>query len=277
MINFENSILVVAHPDDEILWFSSIIDKVDKIIIVFNETQDKKVHEGRKKIFSQNLLPYKNKIINLNIEESDVFNSSNWKFPKPTDYGVKLSKKKYINNFDILIEKLSIELKNFKNIFTHNPWGEYGHEEHTQVFKAIQKISIEQNFFVWVSSYFSEQSFPLMSLFKDYLSQEFFSLQIENNFCQKVKSIYLKNNAWTWSEIYNWPQSENFYKINPNKDNLVIKSIKTPKVWDQMNFILMYHVHLSNFSIIRSKVIKILNLILPNYLFKLIVKFKNKK
>jgi len=30
---FSNSILVVAHPDGEILWFSSIIDKVDQILM----------------------------------------------------------------------------------------------------------------------------------------------------------------------------------------------------------------------------------------------------
>ena len=47
--------------------------------------------------------------------------------------------KKYINNFDILVKKLTFELKDFKNVFTHNPWGEYGHEEHIQVFKAIEK------------------------------------------------------------------------------------------------------------------------------------------
>ena len=31
----EQSILVVAHPDDEILWFSSIADKIHAIVICF--------------------------------------------------------------------------------------------------------------------------------------------------------------------------------------------------------------------------------------------------
>ena len=44
MIDFKNSVLVVAHPDDEILWFSSIIKDVDKIIIVFNETKNVITH-----------------------------------------------------------------------------------------------------------------------------------------------------------------------------------------------------------------------------------------
>jgi len=46
---------------------------------------------------------------------------------------------------------------------------------------------------------------------------------------------------------------------------------------DQMNFILMYHVHLTKLSIIRSKIIQFLELIISNYFFKLLVKIKNKK
>ena len=44
------SILVVAHPDDEVLWFSSILDKVDRIIICFLECESNSQWTiGRKK------------------------------------------------------------------------------------------------------------------------------------------------------------------------------------------------------------------------------------
>jgi len=32
-----SAILVVAHPDDEILWFSSVVDKVDEILFCFGD------------------------------------------------------------------------------------------------------------------------------------------------------------------------------------------------------------------------------------------------
>ena len=31
----ENAVVVVAHPDDEVLWFSSILDKVDEVVICY--------------------------------------------------------------------------------------------------------------------------------------------------------------------------------------------------------------------------------------------------
>ena len=37
----EESVLVVAHPDDEVLWFSSILDTVTSIVIVFMDTEQR--------------------------------------------------------------------------------------------------------------------------------------------------------------------------------------------------------------------------------------------
>ena len=187
-----------------------VIDFVDKIIIIYNGTSNKEVLLGRNKIFNSKILPYQEKVKCLKIEEADVFNKSNWDFPKLTSYGVKLNSKKYIQNFDEIKEKLSEELLDYQNIITHNPWGEYGHEEHIQVFNAISKVSEKINFSVWVSSYFSEQSLKTMSLFKNLISKETYRFEINKDICEKVKSIYISNKAWTWSENYEWPKHESF-------------------------------------------------------------------
>ena len=39
--------------------------------------------------------------------------------------------------------KLSKSINYGETIFTHNPWGEYGHEEHIQVFRVIMALSKE--------------------------------------------------------------------------------------------------------------------------------------
>ena len=275
-IKFEKSALVVAHPDDEILWFSSVIDFVDKIIIIYNGTSNKEVLLGRNKIFNSKILPYQGKVKCLKIEEADVFNKSNWNFPKLTSYGVKLNSKKYIQNFDKIKEKLSEELLDYQNIITHNPWGEYGHEEHIQVFNAISKVSEKINFAVWVSSYFSEQSLKTMSLFKNFISKETYRFEINKDICEKVKSIYISNKAWTWSENYEWPKHESFFKLNLNFSKLNVVQNKIPEIWSDMNFILIHYVHLTKFSIIRSKIIQLLKAILPDSIFSLLIKIKKK-
>ena len=275
MINFKRSVLVVAHPDDEILWFSSIIQNIEKIIIVFNKCENKMVNIGRDKIFNLELLPYKEKITNLNIKESGVFNKANWKIPKSTEYGIHVNSRNYIKNFSKINEKLHNELKGYENVITHNPWGENGHEEHVQVFKSIKKISYELNLSVWIPGYFSEQSYRMMSLYTEFVSKKLDRYKIDNEFCQKVKNINSNNNAWTWSNNYLWPEYENFFKLKSKFFFLQEENSETPSVWSQMNFILMYHVHSTKLSIIRSKIIQFLELILPSYVFKLLIKIKN--
>ena len=272
MINFENSALVVAHPDDEILWFSSVLENVDKIIIVFKDTANKTVFYGRDTILNSKALPYAKKIICLEIEESDAFNSSNWKMPKPTEYGVKNSSTKYKENYYKIRNKLIKNLVGFKNVITHNPWGEYGHEEHTQIFRVITSLFTELNYSIWVSGYFSERSYNMMSLFKKNIGKKFVNCNINHEFCESVKSIYMNNGAWTWSNDYNWPRSEIFYELFETKKNLEIIPAETPQTWDQMNFILMFEIHLNYFSKIRSKAIQFLQLFIPKFFFNILAK-----
>lgn len=272
------STLVVAHPDDEILWFSSILDNVEKIIFVFKGTKDEKVFFGRNDIFNSNLLPYSKKIKWLELEESNIFNTSNWKLPKPTKYGIKNDSINYKKNYFNIVTKLSEELIGTKNVITHNPWGEYGHEEHVQVFKAIFDLSTKQKYSVWVSGYFSEQSYSLMSLYKNLISETFINKKINKVYCESIKSIYRNKNAWTWSNNYKWPVVENFFKIEENIINSEEGAVQLPSVWNNMNFILMYKIHTNYFSKIRSIIIQVLRSLLPSLLFDLIIKnYRNLK
>ena len=88
-LELDKSVLIVAHPDDEILWFSSILKDVKKIIFIFKGTENKTVEKGRNKILDTKALPYANKIINLNIDESNILDFANWKMPKQTFYGIQ--------------------------------------------------------------------------------------------------------------------------------------------------------------------------------------------
>lgn len=165
------SILVAAHPDDEALWFSSILDKVDEVIICFLEC-DSKPHWGigRKKSLSE--YPMKN-ISCLGIDESGAFNGANWRNSVITTYGIEISNKdisdeKYIENYNKLKEGLENKLTDCRNVFTHNPWGEYGSEDHIQVYMVVKQLQESMNFDLWFSNYCSNKSFNLMLSVKIY-------------------------------------------------------------------------------------------------------------
>ena len=59
------NILIFAHPDDEIIFASSIIDCSNTIIICFTNTPDKiEINKGRN-LFKKN--PYKQNFVFLNL------------------------------------------------------------------------------------------------------------------------------------------------------------------------------------------------------------------
>jgi len=69
----EKSILVVAHPDDEVLWFSSILERVDRVVFCYLDCESIPLcSEGRRKSLSE--YPMKN-ILCSNLPESGVSNA----------------------------------------------------------------------------------------------------------------------------------------------------------------------------------------------------------
>lgn len=272
-LELNKSVLIVAHPDDEILWFSSILNDVKKIIFVFKGSSNKIIEQGRNKVLYLRALPYSDKIINLNIDEADVLNSTNWKMPQQTFYGIQTKSKKYKENFHLIKNKLENELNGFDNVITHNPWGEYGHEDHIQVFRVTTDLMNRLKFSLWVSKYFSEKTIPLIYQSLNYISKDFSNKYINEDFCTKIEKIYKSCGAWTWANSYKWPKKEGFCKIKKNISLLKLDKLNTPFTCQEMNFIIMFDKQFTYFLKFRSALIQICQKIFPNFFFNLIVYF----
>ena len=163
---FVKSILIVAHPDDEVLWFSSALDKVDKVVICFLECRSRPDWSiGRKKSLAQH--PIKN-LTCFDLEESEVFNGCDWNNPVISRYGVEIrgrgdSERRYKSNYCKLIDLVERKLDNCQNVIVHNPWGECGNEEHIQVYRVVKALQDKMAFNIWFPGYFSNKSIKLMS------------------------------------------------------------------------------------------------------------------
>lgn len=110
-------ILIVAHPDDEILWFNPA--QYDKIIIVFGDFGDGRSGDGRRAALAEH--PSKEKITHLNWQESNYWRD-------------KTKEQEHEDNFNKLcgyLKTLSAEA-----VDTHNAYGEYGHLDHVLVHNA---------------------------------------------------------------------------------------------------------------------------------------------
>ena len=215
---FETAALVVAHPDDEALWFSSILERVDDIIICFMDIESRPDwSEGRRRCSTSYPL---RKGTFLCQKESEVFNGADWMAPVLTDYGLEVSKRKdsfpgfsakrYKNNYVELRQKLWTRLQHCRNVFTHNPWGEYGHEEHVQVFRIIQELQREFSFNLWFSNYCSNKSHNLMLQYISGYDSSYVTIECNRELGKSLMLLYKRNNCWTWFENYTWFTQECF-------------------------------------------------------------------
>ena len=213
----KDSVLVVAHPDDEILWFSSLVKKVDCIIFCFlGEIENHEFGELRKKVILE--YPLKN-IVSLELTSLGVRRPQSFIAPKFDQYGIKLigndatlslHDKKYQSNYGELFVKLPALLGKYKNVITHNPWGEYGHEEHVQVSQALQEIQKRLGYDLWYSTYCSTltSSFPGQMI----RGNEYITLPTEEKTAREITDLYVKHKCWTWDQAWAWPTHETYVK-----------------------------------------------------------------
>jgi len=222
---YQKSIAVVAHPDDEILWLSSILDKVDHILFCFiNYPPQSFLGAGRHAAISE--YPLRN-ISLLDIDEAVSFNVANWNKPIESEYGLEISSnkaaaKRYANNYYTLHERLSERLKGVDNVFTHNPWGEYGHEDHVQVYRVIKDIQNQYGFNLWFTNYCGNRSYRLMLKYISSFNTNYHTLQTNIDLAKKIADVYKKHDCWTWYGGYQWFKEECLINdadiLNSNKE-----------------------------------------------------------
>jgi len=109
----KKKLLIVAHFDDEILWFNPY--KFDKIVVCFLGRDDKPGFDVKRlAVFAEH--PLKEKMECLNINEQDD------------------CAEKAINDY------LIGNGRKFDFIHTHNSKGEYGHKHHLMVHSIVKRL-----------------------------------------------------------------------------------------------------------------------------------------
>ncbi len=233
-----NSVIVAAHPDDEILWFSSIMEEVDKVIIVFRDFwADPEI--GAKRAAAIAELPHPN-VVCLALPEPGSYGCANWQNPEPCDVGLKFGVQSrlrelkrrvkiavpmldpskntprqsvaaaYRKNYHEIYTTLDKELSTVVNVFTHNPWGEYGHEDHVQVFRAVDALKKKHGFTQWMSNYCTNRSLPLAKIHGVTKPAVYLRQKTNISYAEEVAAVYRKHDCWTWDKDWPWFEEECF-------------------------------------------------------------------
>jgi LmbE family N-acetylglucosaminyl deacetylase len=212
----DGSLLVVAHPDDEILWFGSIVADVARIAICFlNDPAHPELAAAREQVLAEH--PLRDKIVCLGIEEPGAFNRAMWPRPESTKYGLRIVKdrqiaKKYRLCYRQLKTQLAPMIGEATSVFTHNPWGEYGHEEHVLVHRVATALAESGRKSVWYDNHASSWSEDLMRIYLDKSERQVVRREVDESAMESIADIYRANNAWTWFDDYRWFRDEYFVR-----------------------------------------------------------------
>lgn len=214
--SLQNAVVVAAHPDDEILWFSSVLDEAARIVICFSDSgHAPQIGAARKRSLEEHA--YADKITNLDLEQVKSHNQSRWPEPEETEYGLRLAKSPgfddaYAEQGERLAEVLKPIIKNASNLFTHNPWGEYGHEDHVQVCRIASKLATKNDTAIWYSGYASNKSIRLMQRYTSGFDNDYFTMPVDTTTAREIAETYFRNDAWTFIDDYVWFDSECFVR-----------------------------------------------------------------
>lgn len=214
----KKSILVVAHPDDENLWFSSVLSSVDHVVLCYmGELVNPSFGDLRKQALS--VYPLHDKMSCLELVSLGASQPRNFLDPKFCQYGIEFIddegisdklKEQYKENAFLLRNKLAKILIGYENVVTHNPWGEYGHEEHVQVHRVIRELQRTMAFNLLFSNYCSTRTVHLVSQMAR--AAKVGTFPVDHTIARQLMEFYKNTNTWTWYEDWQWPAEETFFK-----------------------------------------------------------------
>lgn len=235
----ENSIVIGAHPDDELLWFTSVLPHAAKAIIVYkNYWAQPGLGDKRAAAIAE--YPHDN-IVFLALDEPGSYGMANWQAPKIDAYGLqfrtqqikreakrrsKLALMKvgldlgatssvpvrlaYEQSYADLKTLLRPHLSADQNVFTHNPWGEYGHEDHVLCHRVVSDLRDEIGFKLWMSNYCTPKSLRLARQYFVDRPEQPIRRNADKAYAQQISDLYQKHGCWSWPNEWAWFDDEYF-------------------------------------------------------------------
>lgn len=172
--------LVVAHPDDEVIWFDPLA--FDLIVIAFfYRDGDDEIGENRRRAVDEHFL--KRRIVGLHLTEPGLRE-------RMTDKAFvmrEVMKRRMIGDLRFLLKKAD-------EVYTHNPWGEYYHDDHISVNEAVCEAAKGM---VWCPTF---DPFGLSG--DGYRNSWKRTEKWDSELFESIKKFYKMHRCWTGYEKY---------------------------------------------------------------------------
>ncbi|MBM4221588.1 MAG: hypothetical protein FJ170_06560 [Gammaproteobacteria bacterium] len=184
-------LLVVAHPDDEVIWFNpEVFDR----IIVFSAVHDRPGQEPARSMAIREH-PLADRIECLQLTQSAY-----WRFETQLQH--------HRNNF-LQLEKMLVNFaQQFQvtEVFTHNALGEYGHFDHILVHDLVKAVfAYRTGIPVWALP------IPNAPWGTRVRSARFIDTNYE--LFNAIRDVYLKHGVWTFDTSYQPPARQEYHLV----------------------------------------------------------------
>jgi LmbE family N-acetylglucosaminyl deacetylase len=189
--------IVVAHPDDEILWFSSLVAQVGRIVICYGAiSPNSRNAVNRRRALAAYPL---DTVIFLDL-------------PIPP---AGAAPAREAQDRAVLTERLAPALVGTDIVFTHNPWGEYGQADHQRVHAAIGGLWPVMGFALYVSCYAARHQLAgiAVALGASGGVGEVMTLPLRRVDRAAIFALYRAHSCWSWTLLWVWPRREHFLRL----------------------------------------------------------------
>lgn len=214
-----NYAVVVAHPDDEVLWFSSVLEGARRIIFCYGDYAPlPSMGAARRRVMEDFPHPH---VEFLDLPEGLFHECADWKNPRPVPAGMAIAdrgvRRRYEENFALLVPRLEPLLRDVDLVFTHNPWGEYGHEDHVQVHQAIRRILSRRRGRMMMPAYFTAKSSRMREKTAACADPEPFALRVDKARARAIKELYESHGCWTYIKDWLPPDEDSFLLLRDER------------------------------------------------------------
>jgi hypothetical protein len=173
--------LLIAHPDDEVIFLWPALDWCDRIVCVSSDkyNPDRQWCSRRGEALAEVCATLGKKLM--------LFDYNSEFYRLPSRDGALADMQRQVG-----------ECIAGHDVFTHNPWGEYGHLDH-----VVCHMIARQYAKILVCSYIAIQSnwWPLPSQgSRTEIPTDAIECQLDLDRYHQLKAIYDKYGCWTWSQ-----------------------------------------------------------------------------
>jgi hypothetical protein len=240
----DRPLVIVAHPDDEILWLGAVLPSASRIVAALaGDSVNARLAEARLRV--RDAYPI-DSFEYLDLESAGVFQQSDWLRRRITTDGVTMRRDcppdasaRYRANYTALLDALDAPVRAHPVIYSHNRWGEYGHEEHVQVCQAVIELAQRHGCSVWAWDGFSSrwQLAMHVRLRADYFPDARVTAlpvvehAVDLDLFREIRALYQAQGAWTWNPWYLPPSPSRYLQLVRDGD-LLLRARRRPRAVD---------------------------------------------